>query len=81
MTQEQKCDYFKMAASFCNFGFQPDQIEMLVGLYELVLKKEGEANLQDLIEVKYTVIEKYKKIELDKLKNKYEPKIKSEPHD
>lgn len=81
MTQEQKCDYFKMAASFCNFGFQPDQIEMLVGLYELVLKKEGEANLADLIQVKTVVIEKYKKIELEKFEKKYDPKIKFESHD
>jgi hypothetical protein len=81
MTQEEKVGYFKMAASFCNFAFSDEAIELLTEMYELVLQKEGKTDLHSLVETRYRVLEKHKEIEMKKLAQKYDPLTKTKEGD
>ena len=73
MTQEEKINYFKMAASFCNFAFSDEAVELLTEMYDLILLKEGKTDLHSLVDTRYKVIEKHKQIELAKLASQYDP--------
>lgn len=72
MELEDKLKHFKMACSFCNFGFTDEAIELLVAMYELVLDKGGKTNIEDLVNTRYPILEKYHKIEREKFNDKYD---------
>lgn len=55
MTHEKKIIYMRQAASLCHFGFDLKQLDMLVSLYELIVKKEGETNMMDIVTVEKEV--------------------------
>lgn len=69
---EDRIKHFKMACSFCNFGFTDEGIELLVAMYELVVSKGGQTNIEDLVNTRHSVLEKYREIEMDKFNNKYD---------
>ncbi len=76
MTHEEKIDYMRIASGICNYGFNNEQLDMLVSLYELVLEKKGDATMQDCsklqVEVKYRASVKKKQELLDKISDKVE---------
>jgi hypothetical protein len=63
MTHEEKIKYMQIAMGVCCFGFKPDQLDLLVSIYELIITKEGEANLRDISVVKREVQERYEALE------------------
>jgi hypothetical protein len=79
MELEDKLKHFKMACSFCNFGFTDEGIELLVAMYELVLKKGGKTNIEDLVNTRYAVLDKHNKIAAEKLHDKYDSLASNKP--
>jgi hypothetical protein len=55
MTHEEKINYMRIAAGICSFGFRNDQLDLLVSLYELILKKKGKSNVEDALNVEHEV--------------------------
>lgn len=49
MTKREKVSYMKIAASICNLGFTTEQMDLLVGLYELVSDKKGNTDLDSIV--------------------------------
>lgn len=74
MTHEEKINYMRIAAGICALGFTQKQLDLLVSLYELVIEKQGKANLEDAIgiesEVKKRADIKSKTDLLDKVSDK-----------
>lgn len=55
MTHEEKINYMRIAAGICGYGFDPKDLDMLVSLYELVIEKQGEADLKTICRVEADV--------------------------
>lgn len=74
MTHEEKINYMRIATSMCNYGFRNDQLDLLVSLYELVLEKKGETDVNSVtkveLEVKSRADAKSKSDLLDKVSDK-----------
>lgn len=58
MTHDDKITYMRLAAGMCNFGMSEDQLDLLLSLYEAVVKKEGSFTTADAIKIKYEVKER-----------------------
>ena len=66
MTHEQKITYMATAANICGFGFTKEHMDLLVSMYELVIKKEGQTNLHDVAKIEADVLSRYPKTEASK---------------
>ncbi len=55
MTHEQKIKYMRIAAGLCCFGFNHQQMDLLVSLYDLVIEKQGSTSLMDTSKVEVEV--------------------------
>lgn len=69
MNHEEKINYMRIAAGICGFAFRNDQMDLLVSLYELVLEKQGDADLKSTVQIEHGVKERerQRKIEEEKL--------------
>ena len=45
----------RIAAGICNFGIDNKNLDLLVSLYELTVKKKGATKLDDIVDVKMGV--------------------------
>ncbi len=74
MTQEEKINYMRIAASVCGFGFKNEQLDLMVSLYELILEKKGESDIASISKIEEDVKEREKinrKLDLlDKISDK-----------
>ncbi len=74
MTHEQKINYMKIACGVVGYAFDPKGLDLLVSLYELVIEKQGNSDLDDIckveVEVKQRADEKSKNELLDKISDK-----------
>lgn len=71
MTHEIKIKYMRIAAGICSYGFTDEQLDLLISLYELVLEKEGETDLNSISNVEQEVKQRAKeksRIEKEKVK-------------
>lgn len=48
MTHEEKIEYMSLAMGLAHLGFSKEQLDLLVSMYELVVEKEGEADLKSM---------------------------------
>ena len=55
MTHEEKINYIRIASGICGFGFKMKDLDLLVSLYELTMKKQGKATIEDVVEVEFAV--------------------------
>lgn len=60
MTQEEKIKYFAIAANITGFCINIEQSDMFVSLYELILEKEGEADIRSISAIEASVKERNK---------------------
>ena len=51
----RKVEYMKIAAALCDFHIGEKELDLLVGVYELVMEKGGSATLEDVVGVKVGV--------------------------
>jgi len=51
MTHEEKISYMRMAMGLANFGFSEEQLDLLVSMYDLILEKEEETDLDSMTTV------------------------------
>lgn len=55
MTQEQKINYMRIAAGIVGYGFDNKGLDMLVSLYELVIEKQGETDMNSVCKIEAEV--------------------------
>ena len=63
MTHEQKIEYMRMAEGIVGFRFQEQDLDLLVSIYELIIKKEGKTTISDVADVKHAVAERWREKE------------------
>ena len=66
MKHEEKIEHMRTAARIVGYGFDHRSCDMLVSVYELILKKEGKTDLEMILKAKAMVEER------DALKNRSE---------
>jgi hypothetical protein len=76
MTNEEKINYMRISAGICGFSFKNEHLDLLVSLYELVLKQKGRTKLDDVVSIELDVKKradiKSKQDILDKISDKKE---------
>jgi len=60
MTHEQKINYMRISAGIAGFTMENKYLDLLVSMYELVMKKQGSAKLDEIVEVELQVREREK---------------------
>lgn len=60
MTHEQKIKYMRIAASIVGYNFDLKGLDMFISLYELVLEKQGQTDINSISDVEQLVIERDK---------------------
>jgi hypothetical protein len=74
MTHEEKISYMRIASGIVGYGFDDKSLDLLVSIYELVLEKQGDSDLSDVLkvesEVKKRADKKHKSDLLDKFSDK-----------
>lgn len=60
MSSDKKAKYLTVALNICNLALNQQQVDLIVNLYDLVLEKKGETDLESIIKVKIENKEKFK---------------------
>ena len=55
MTHDEKINYMRIAAGIACFGFSNEQLDKLVSLYEMVIKKKGGGTISDVVDIEHEV--------------------------
>ena len=58
MTHEEKINYMKIASGMVGYAFNPKDLDTLVSIYELLVKKKGKADLRAVLQVESDVKER-----------------------
>lgn len=58
MTHEEKINYMKIATGIVGYGFDPKGLDVLVFIYELVIKNEGSTDLKMVVQTEIAVEER-----------------------
>lgn len=61
MTHQEKINYMKIASGIVGYGFDEKGLDMLVSIYDLVIEKKGDTDLEQIISVQFVVEEREKK--------------------
>ena len=59
MTHDKKIHYMQLAVGMCNFGIHDRDLDLLVSMYELIIKMEGGTTMHDALDVKEQVKERW----------------------
>ena len=74
MTHEEKINYMRIAAGIAGFGIKNEHLDLLVSVYELILKKKEKSGIEDVVkiesEVKHRADVKARSELLDKVSEK-----------
>lgn len=69
MTHEEKVTYMTIALNICKYSFNKQQADLFVSLYDLIIEKEGNADLRSISKVEAEHEERFSKAdELNKSK-------------
>ena len=60
MTQEQKINYLDTATRIASYCIAKQDLDIIISLYDLILKKGGKADVESICHIKFNVEEKYK---------------------
>jgi hypothetical protein len=66
LTIEQKVNYMRLALSLQNIGLQEETIDAIVSIYDALLLKGGDLNLEDITQISFDVKARHNKTGGDK---------------
>lgn len=75
MEHEEKINYMRIAAGIAGFGINNEHLDLLVSLYELVLKKKGKGNIDDVVDIEYEVKKRHELKKTQELLDKVSEKV------
>jgi hypothetical protein len=58
MSHDEKINYMRIAAGIAHFGFSNEQLDLLVSIYDMILKKEGKGSIEDVVRIEFEVKER-----------------------
>jgi hypothetical protein len=61
MKHKEKINYLRVATAIAGYNFESKDLDLILELHSLVLKKEGEADLHDVVKAMSDIHEKYEK--------------------
>ena len=61
MKHKEKINYMRVATAIAGYNFESKDLDLILELHSLVLKKEGEADLHDVMKAMSDIHEKYEK--------------------
>ena len=59
MKHEEKLKYMALASRICGFNFHPQDLDLIVSLYEHISQYGGDTDLRSLAKIKMDIEEKY----------------------
>ena len=66
MTKEEKLKYLDIATRVAGYSIAKKDLDIIISLYELILKKGGDTDFESVFCLSFTIEEKYKKLEQKK---------------
>jgi hypothetical protein len=78
MDQDQKISYMDIACRVAGFGLKKQYVELIVECYELIIAKEGKADVNSMVAIEWKVKEKYEAIEKAAMAKSTTEKIKTD---
>jgi len=58
MTHEEKINYMRIANGIVGYGFETKTLDMIVSIYDLILLKQGETDLHNIVKIECEVEER-----------------------
>lgn len=74
MSHDEKINYMRIACNIAAFNLKNEHLDLLVSLYEIVVKKQGKTDVKDVIQIEKEVSEReterlIKKVKQNEQKN------------
>lgn len=60
MTQEEKINYMSIVTKIVGYPISKKDLDMIVSLYDLIIEKQGETDVESVIKVQFEVEERRK---------------------
>jgi hypothetical protein len=72
MTHEEKIEYMRIAIGICGFGMKLEHVDMMVTLYEYILKRKGKTTLDETLNLEVLVHDRELNRQKEALKQQHE---------
>lgn len=59
MTHDEKITYMQVAASIVGYNFDLKGIDMLISIYDYILLRKGESDMQSIVKIQCAVEDRY----------------------
>ena len=70
MEHKEKINYMRIAAGIVGYGFDEKGLDMLISMYDLVLEKEGQTDLNSIVKIRCEVEEREEeRIKAERIRN------------
>ena len=77
MTKEQKLTYLNVACRVAGFPFTDEALEILEGIYSLVIEKKGDTSIEEIIKIECDVKKNEENKKRSELLDKVSEKVPS----
>ena len=59
MTDKEKFNYMRIASAIIGYDLKEKDLDTVLSIHDLILKKEGEAGLKDIVKIEHEIEKKY----------------------
>lgn len=59
MTDKEKLNYMRIASAIIGYDLKEKDLDTVLSIHDLILKKEGEADLEDVVKIEHDIEKKY----------------------
>ena len=59
MTDKEKLNYMRIASAIIGYDLKEKDLDTVLSIHDLILKKEGEADLEDVVKIEHEIEKKY----------------------
>ncbi len=59
MTDKEKLNYMRIASAIIGYDLKEKDLDTVLSIHDLILRKEGEADLEDVVKIEHDIEKKY----------------------
>ena len=59
MTDKEKLNYMRIASAIIGYDLKEKDLDTVLSIHDLILRKEGEADLEDVVKIEHEIEKKY----------------------
>ena len=59
MTDKEKLNYMRIASAIIGYDLKEKDLDTVLSIHDLILRKKGEADLKDVVKIEYDIEKKY----------------------